>query len=94
MTVRDRRIQIRVVESRCSYYKENDSFYLNGPLLDKTMSGNTCVTALNAIYPFVFALRKGVSPEVLGFKGPVTVQCPDYCAPVIFELQVLGMLEE
>lgn len=94
MAPKDRRIQVTVVDSRCSFYKNNDSFFLNGPLLDQGKSSNVCVTALNAIYPFIFALRKGVQPEDLGFQAPVTVQCPDYCAPVIFELQVMGVLEE
>ena len=80
------KIKIEVVNSQCKLYKPGDKIIIDGPLIDFDQSSNVCVTALNAMYPFVFALRKKVTPEALGFDGEVTVQCPDYCAPVVFKL--------
>ena len=79
-------IVIKVVKSACNYYKEGDEIVINGPFLDLERSVNVCLTALHSIYPFIFAMRKGVTAKQLGFEK-VEVQCPDYCAPVVFELQ-------
>ncbi len=80
------KIKIVVMNSQCKLYKAGDQIIIDGPLIDFDKSSNVCVTALNAMYPFVFALRKKVTPEALGFDGEVTVQCPDFCAPVVFKL--------
>ena len=81
------KIKIEVVKTQCKLYQSGDKIIINGPLIDFDKSNNVCVTALNAVYPFVFALRKRVTPEALGFAGEVTVQCPDYCGPVVFKLE-------
>lgn len=83
---KENKIRIEVLTSQCKLYKVGDQIIIDGPLIDFDKSGNVCVTALNAMYPFVFALRKKVTLEALGFEGEVTVQCPDYCAPVVFKL--------
>ena len=80
------KIKIEVLNSQCKLYKAGDRIIIDGPLIDFDKSSNVCVTALNAMYPFVFALRKKVTPQALGFDGEVTVQCPDFCAPVVFKL--------
>lgn len=84
------KVIIKVVKSECKLYNPGDQIFIDGPVIDASKSANVCVTALNAIFPFVFALRKKVSPEALGFEGEVTVQCPDYCAPVVFSLHPLA----
>lgn len=58
-----------------------DAIYFDGPLLDKAKSGNLCMMALNAIFPFVYAARKGVMKET-------PVQCPDCAEHVEFVLEV------
>ncbi len=88
MEKREYPVVITVVESRCDLYKIGDKIYINGPLIDTEKSSNICTTAMMSIYSFVFAMRKGVTAEELGYNEPVTVQCPDYCAPVIFNLAV------
>lgn len=86
MSFQEQKIRIEVLSSECKHYKKGDIISIDGALIDKAASGNICVTALSAIFPFVFALRKRVSPEALGFSGEVTAQCPDNCAPVVFKL--------
>lgn len=75
-----------VIKSECKLYRPGDKIVVDGPLLNKERSGNVCVTALLSFFPFIFALRKGVTKEQLGFTDQVEVQCPDYCAPVVFKL--------
>jgi uncharacterized repeat protein (TIGR04076 family) len=91
-TPSENKVMIKVIKSECKLYNPGDQILIDGPLIDTSKSANVCVTALNAIYPFIFALRKKVTPEALGFEGEVTVQCPDYCAPVIFSLH--GLTDE
>jgi uncharacterized repeat protein (TIGR04076 family) len=81
------KVIIEVVRSQCKYYKLGDRIYIDGALVDMQRSSNICVTALSSFFPFVYAFRKGVTPEQMGFDEKVTVQCPDYCAPVVFELK-------
>ena len=56
----ENRIKAVVVRSGCPLYAVGDAVYFDGPLLDKDKSGNLCMMALNAIFPFVYAARKGV----------------------------------
>ncbi|GAB6174087.1 hypothetical protein JCM15765_35650 [Paradesulfitobacterium aromaticivorans] len=86
MSFEEQKVRIEVVKSECKHYQQGDVIMIDGALIDKAASSNVCVTALSAIFPFVFALRKRVSPEALGFTGEVTAQCPDNCAPVVFKL--------
>ena len=79
-------INIKVVESRCKFYKPGDQIVIEGPLINLKQSDNVCLTAVSSFFPFVYALRKGVTPKQMGFPDQVLVQCPDYCAPVVFEL--------
>ena len=81
---KEQKVRIEVLSSQCKFYQPGDRITIDGPLIDFDRTDKVCVTALLAIYPFIFALRKGVTPEAMGFDGRVTVQCPDYCAPVVF----------
>jgi len=70
VTVKENKIKAVVVRSGCPLYAVGDAVYFDGPLLDKEKSGNLCMMALNAIFPFVYAARKGVIKDT-------PVQCPD-----------------
>jgi len=85
----EKKVKISVVSSKCDHYKEGDAIYLNGPFIDKEKSGEVCVTALNAIYPFVYAARKGVSGEDMGFPDMI-FQCPDCPEAVLFKIEECG----
>lgn len=80
IVMEESRIKAVVVRSACPFYSAGDAVYFDGPLLDKEKSGNVCMMALNAIFPFVYAARKGVLKET-------PVQCPDCEEHVEFLLQ-------
>ena len=81
------KVILEVVSSECAFYKSGDRIYINGALVDLEKTSNLCLTAVSAMFPFVYAFRKGVTPEQMGFGEKITLQCPDYCAPVVFELK-------
>lgn len=72
------KVKAVVKSSTCELYKKGDTIYFDGPLLDKEKSDNVCLTAVNAFYPFVYAARKRVTAEQMGFEE-LTFHCPD-CA--------------
>lgn len=78
---------IEVIQSKCSCYKKGDKISIKDTLIDKDNTDNICVMALQSFFPFVFAMRKGVTPEQMGFGKKLIVQCPDYCDEVIFEIK-------
>lgn len=78
----ENKIRLVVVKSGCPFYKAGDSVYLDGALIDKEKSGNLCMTALNAVFPFVYSARKGILKE-----GPV--QCPDCGGGVEFIMEAV-----
>lgn len=78
---------IEVIESKCSHYKTGDKIYIKDALIDMDKTENVCIMALQSFFPFIFATRKGVTPEQMGFGERLLVQCPDYCAPVVFEIK-------
>jgi uncharacterized repeat protein (TIGR04076 family) len=81
-------VKISVVSSKCPIYKPGDVIYVNGPLVDKEKSANVCLTALNAIYPFIYAARKDVPGEDMGFPDMI-FQCPDGPSMVEFKIETL-----
>ena len=68
--MKENKIKAVVVRSGCPLYAVGDAVDFDGPLLDKAKSGKLCMMALNAIFPFVYAARKGVLKDT-------PVQCPD-----------------
>lgn len=82
---KESKIKIVVRKSDCEFYKKGDEIYIEGALLNKEKSGNICLTAVNAIYPFIYAARKRVSKDVMGFEELV-FRCPDCVERVEFEL--------
>lgn len=73
---REKKIKLVVKSSNCCSYKPGDAIYINRSMVDKEKSANLCLTALNAIYPFIYAARKHVTVEQMGFSE-MCFQCPD-----------------
>lgn len=76
----DHKVKVMVLESRCPHYQTGDEIYFDGPLIDKDKSGHLCMVALNAIYPFAYAARRGGSVKA------TPVQCPDHGERVLFQV--------
>ena len=77
----EKNVKIVVKSSKCDMYKPGDEIYLDKSFINKEKSANICLTAISAIYPFVYAARKGVTGEQMGFPD-LTFQCPD-CPDVV-----------
>ena len=87
----EKKVKIEVINSKCDHYKPGDAIFIDGPFVDKERSADICMTALNAIYPFIYATRKGVSSEEMGFPDRI-FQCPD--CPEVVEFQLSTYDEE
>lgn len=85
----DNMVKVTVVSSKCDHYKEGDVIYIDGPLVNKEKTGDTeiCLTALSSIYNFIYAVRKGVTGDEMGFPDQ-TFQCPDIPEAVEFKIEV------
>ncbi len=79
------KIKLVVKSSNCHLYKAGDEIYIDGAVLDKEKSANVCLTAINAFYPFIYATRKRVTKEEMGFED-LTFQCPDCPETVKFTI--------
>ena len=79
------KIKIVVTKSSCGLYKIGDEIYINGAVLDKEKSGAVCLTAVNAFYPFIYAARKKVTSEMMGFEELI-FRCPDCEEGVEFKI--------
>lgn len=79
----DHKVKVTVVESGCARYKAGDEIYFEGAFIDKEKSSDLCMVALNAIYPFVYAARRGGSVR----EHPA--QCPDCAECVKFKVERL-----
>jgi uncharacterized repeat protein (TIGR04076 family) len=73
---KEHKIKLVVKSSKCELYKAGDEIYIDGTLLNKEKSDNVCLTAINAFYPFIYAARKRVTADQMGFSE-LTFQCPD-----------------
>jgi uncharacterized repeat protein (TIGR04076 family) len=73
------KIKLVVIQSQCDLYKPGDEIVFDGPVIDKEASAPLCMTALQALYPYVFAGRQGAV-----WESPV--QCPDCDEKVIFQV--------
>ena len=73
---KEKKIKLVVKSSKCSSYKPGDTIYIDRSFIDKEKSANICLTALTALYPFIYAARKHVTLEQMGF-GEMCFNCPD-----------------
>lgn len=71
-------VKLVVIDSQCGYYRRGDEIEFDGPLLVENGT-KLCMTALQALYPFVFAARQGAAWEHL-------IQCPDCDDKVTFKI--------
>jgi uncharacterized repeat protein (TIGR04076 family) len=81
-------VEIRVTSSTCPKMPDGDVLYLDGPSLDYERSGPVCLTAVNAIYPWVMLARFGVRSQALEWNADVEaycVTCP--CGVVNYEIR-------
>ena len=76
----DHPVKVVVLESQCPKYKKGDEIYFKGAFIEKEKSAELCMVALNAIYPFAYAARRG------GSVKPTPVQCPDCGECVTFQV--------
>ena len=81
MKYTDNKVKVTVIESHCPKYKVGDVIGFEGSLLDKEKSDNVCMVAMNAIYPFVYAFRRG------GNLRPGPYQCTDCGETVKFMIE-------
>ncbi len=60
-------VEIKVTKSECPAMPAGDVLILEGPSINYEKSGSVCLTALNAIYPWVMLTRFGVKTSVLDY---------------------------
>ena len=77
----DKKVRVTVVTSLCPKYRVEDQIFFSGAFIDKAKSAELCMVALNAIYPFVYAARRGGSIKT------TPVQCPDCLEKVEFLIE-------
>ena len=84
------RVEIKVTASRCDLMPSGSVLILEGPCINYQKSGPVCVTALNAIYPWVMVTRFGVQAQALDYdheNGCYHATCP--CGTVSFDIRKL-----
>ena len=74
-------VKVTVLSSKCPKYKEGDEINFNGAFIDKENSAELCMVALQAIYPFIYAFRRGGKRK----EGPY--QCTDCEETVVFKIE-------
>ena len=57
----DHKVKATVLSSECPRYKAGDEIFFDGAFIDTEKSAALCMVALNAIYPFAYAARRGGS---------------------------------
>ncbi|MCR5723052.1 MAG: TIGR04076 family protein [Lachnospiraceae bacterium] len=82
MSYTDNKVKVTVIESMCPKYKPGDVICFNGAELDKEKSDRVCMVAMQAIYPFIYAFRRGGNLK----NGPY--QCTDCGETVKFNIEV------
>ena len=82
---RENKVKIVVKSSKCAMYRPGDTIYIDGVRVDTSRSADVCLTALYSFYPFLYAVRKHVTAEQMGFEE-LTFQCPDCPETVEFTL--------
>ncbi len=82
MDYTDNKVKFTVVESHCPKYKPGDVIRFIGSELDKDNSDRVCMVAMQAIYPFIYAFRRGGNLK----SGPY--QCTDCGETVVFNIEI------
>ncbi|MCF0131673.1 MAG: TIGR04076 family protein [Pseudobutyrivibrio sp.] len=74
-------VKVTVLSSKCPKYKAGDEIHFNGAFIDKESSAELCMVAMQAIYPFIYAFRRGGKLK----EGPY--QCTDCEETVVFRIE-------
>lgn len=74
-------VKLTVLSSGCPKYHAGDVIHFEGAFIDKESSAELCMVALNAVYPFVYAARRG------GSVKETPIQCPDQSECVTFRVE-------
>ncbi len=82
MSYTDNKVKVTVIESHCPKYKEGDVIRFVGSEIDKEHSDRICMVAMNALYPFIYAFRRGGKLR----NGPY--QCTDCGETVKFTVEI------
>ncbi len=83
-------VEIKVVKSSCHLMAEGSRLILEGPCISYEKSGPVCVTALNAIYPWVMLTRFAVKTPALDYDNEnqcYHATCP--CGTVSYDIRKL-----
>ena len=83
-------VQITVTRSECDKMPAGDTLVLDGPSLDYARSGPVCLTAINAIYPWIMLARFNVKSPALDYDEAddcYRPSCP--CGIVSYEIRRL-----
>jgi uncharacterized repeat protein (TIGR04076 family) len=81
-------VEIKVTESSCPLLSQGDLLVLEGPCINYAKSGPVCITALNAIYPWIMVTRFNVKADALDFDSENNCYhciCP--CGTVHFDIE-------
>lgn|GEM_PF-246271 len=81
----DQQLKLVVKSSKCVHYKSGDIIYLDGAFVSPKTKVPVCLSALNALYPFIYGARKRLTGEQLGFPDMI-FQCPDVPESVEFQI--------
>ncbi len=82
--------EVKAVQSQCPIIPEGSVLILEGPQINYAKSGPVCVSALNAIYPWIMLARHGIKDPKMDWdesKKCYSVVCP--CGIVHFEIRNL-----
>ena len=81
-------VEVKVTSSECQAMPRGDIIILDGPAINYQKSGPMCLTALNAIYPWIIATRFNVETDVLDYDTQAECYhavCP--CGTVTFDIK-------
>ncbi len=84
-------VEVRVVSSECPAMPKGDVIILEGPGINYEKSGPVCLTAINAIYPWIMVTRFNVKTDVLDYDRENQCYhgvCP--CGSVTFDIKNIG----
>lgn len=72
-------VEVRVTSSECDKMPAGDTLVIVGPAIDYSRSGPVCLTAINAIYPWIMLARFDVRTPALDWDetgGCYRPECP------------------
>lgn len=83
-------VEVKVAKSECPMMPADTVLILEGPQINYEKSGPVCLSAINAIYPWIMITRHGIRDPKMEWdaeKKCYPVVCP--CGIVRFEIRNL-----